>query len=153
MLNLVQANILVSDAGQACLADVGVTRVAGELTSSATSNTSSSGGEHTLRWCPPERLDPERFGFEKSNPTKKSDIYSMAMTIYEVSFLKRRFRQSVDLVPGLDRQGAVSRIRRISGDVPYHRRCPTREAKLRPHPRLHRRALGNDDVLLERGSH
>lgn len=86
ILNSVQANILVSEEGCACLADFGTAGIAGGLDSTtAMSDTSSSDGEYTLRWCPPERLDPERFGFKTSSPTKKGDIYSMGMTIYEVS--------------------------------------------------------------------
>ena len=44
------------------------------------------GGATTVRWSPPELLDPERFGSKRGGPTKKSDIYSMGMTIYEVRF-------------------------------------------------------------------
>lgn len=75
--------------GRAYLADVGLTRLAGDLnpgTNTTTANTSTTGGRFSVRWCPPELLDPERFGSKGSRPTKKSDIYSMAMTVYEVSF-------------------------------------------------------------------
>ena len=84
-----QGNILVSGEGRARLADVGLTRVAGDLGStSVTGQQSTSSGANTLRWCPPEVLDPERFGSKRGGPTKKADMYSMAMTIYEVSFLQ-----------------------------------------------------------------
>ena len=86
MLNSVQANILVSEEGCACLADFGTAGIADDLDlTTAMSDMSSSDCECTSRWCPPERLDPERFGFKTSSPTKKGDIYSMGMTIYEVS--------------------------------------------------------------------
>jgi hypothetical protein len=85
----VQGNILVSEEGRACLADVGLTRVAGDLGSTTvTAQQSTSSGANTLRWCPPELLDPERFASKRGGPTKKADMYSMAMTIYEVSFLR-----------------------------------------------------------------
>lgn len=78
-------NILISEEGHACLADVGLTRVAGDLSSNtATTGTTSTEGANSTRWCPPEILDPERFGFKRGGPTKKSDVYSMAMTIYQV---------------------------------------------------------------------
>ena len=32
----------------------------------------------------PELLDPERFGFKDSRPTKKSDCYALGMVVYEV---------------------------------------------------------------------
>jgi len=60
-----------------------------------------------MRWSPPERLDPERFGAKRDGPTKKADIYSMAMTIYEVSFLQRKPGQSVELVLGSYRQPPI----------------------------------------------
>ena len=50
-------------------------------------DTSSNSGRCALPWCAPELLDPERFGLKRSGPRKKSDIYSIGMTIYEVSLL------------------------------------------------------------------
>jgi len=93
------ANILVSDDGHARLADVGLTRIAGDLsTATAASQTSTANGANTIRWCPPELLDPERFGYKRGGgPTKKSDIYSMAMTIYEVLTDKKPFYEYSDL--------------------------------------------------------
>ncbi|KAF9654244.1 kinase-like protein [Thelephora ganbajun] len=92
-------NILVSEDGRVCLADVGLTRIAGDLGSTtATSHTSTINGASTLRWCPPELLDPERFGSKRSSPTKKSDIYSMAMTVYEVLTDRIPFYEYKDLV-------------------------------------------------------
>ena len=60
--------------------------MAGDIGSAtAASNLSTSTGAITLRWSPPELLDPEKFGSKRDGPTKKSDMYSMGMTIYEVS--------------------------------------------------------------------
>lgn len=95
-------NILITEEGHACLADVGLTRVAGDVNSiTATSTTTFA---NTRRWCPPELLDPERYGSKRGDPTKRSDIYSMAMTVYEVSFFFFRYEpgQSVDVAPGPD---------------------------------------------------
>jgi len=41
---------------------------------------------------PPELLDPVQYGLEQSNPSKESDVYSLAMTAFEVlssNFLAR----------------------------------------------------------------
>ena len=38
----------------------------------------------TVQWMSPELLYPERFGFEKSCPTKESDCYALGMVVYEV---------------------------------------------------------------------
>ena len=106
-----QANILVSDNRRACLADVGLTRVAGDLGSAAaTSQTSTSTDANTRRWCPPELLDPERFGSKGDGPTKKGDVYSMGMTIYEVSFIRRESGRFTEVVLGSDGQNPVLRI-------------------------------------------
>ena len=84
-----QENILIDEEGRAYLADVGLTRVAGDLSSTvSTSATSTTNGGFSVRWSPPELLDPEMFQSKRGRPTKKADIYSMAMTIYQVSYLR-----------------------------------------------------------------
>jgi len=40
----------------------------------------------TTRYLAPELLDPLYFGFEHSNPSKESDVYSFAVTAYEVFY-------------------------------------------------------------------
>jgi len=37
-----------------------------------------------VRYTAPELLDPTQFNLPNSNPSKESDIYSLAMTVYEV---------------------------------------------------------------------
>jgi len=97
--NFKGANILISDEGRAYLTDVGLTRVAADLnTATNESNQSLPGGAGALNWCPPELLDPERFGSKRAGPTKKADIYSMAMTFYEVLTGKAPFSEHRDLV-------------------------------------------------------
>ena len=38
----------------------------------------------TVRWMGPELLDPQRFGFKDSRPTRHSDCYALGMVLYEV---------------------------------------------------------------------
>lgn len=89
------------------MTDVGLTRVASDISSNTLTTTTSMNDGHTLRWSAPELLDPERFGFKRGGPTKKSDIYSMAMTIYEVRFFQRKLGRGVDLALGIDGQSPV----------------------------------------------
>ena len=43
--------------------------------------------QELIRYTAPEQIAPERFGRGRGDPpTKESDIYSLAMTAYEVSF-------------------------------------------------------------------
>jgi hypothetical protein len=101
---------MISEDGRACLTDVGLTRVAGDLNSNtATTSTSTTEGGCTARWPAPEVLDPERFGLKRVGPTMKSDIYSMAMTIYEVRFLRPIPGLGVEIVLGFDRQSTILR--------------------------------------------
>ena len=109
-LTLVQGNVLISDNIRACLVDVGLTRVAGDLGStSASSQAPSFSGANTGRWCPPELLDPERFESKGGGPTKEGDVYSMAMTIYEVSSLRNESGRSVEVALGSNGQNPVLR--------------------------------------------
>ena len=45
---------------------------------------SSSIDNGTVRWLSPELLDPDKFGLEKSHPTRESDCYALGMVIYEI---------------------------------------------------------------------
>jgi len=97
-----QANILIKEDLRACLADFGLSTIVyaapraptdpslplltPETSTDSNSKTSlppyTSGG--TRRWMSPEVLVPEMFGMEESRPSKQSDCYSFAMTVYEV---------------------------------------------------------------------
>jgi len=68
----------------------------------ATSQTTSTNGDNTPRWCAPELLDPERYGLKRGGPTKESDIYSMGMTIYQVSLPRRTPDGNIEVVAGSD---------------------------------------------------
>jgi len=45
----------------------------------------------------PELIDPQRFGFEISRPTKSSDCYALGMVIYETISGKLPFHKHTDL--------------------------------------------------------
>ena len=46
------------------------------------STTTSKPG--VVRYMAPEVLNPSQFGLPNSNPSKESDVYSLAMTAFEV---------------------------------------------------------------------
>jgi serine/threonine protein kinase len=92
-----KANILINRDQRACLADFGLSTIAGVATHAAAGASRASlisndtlmsftaGG--TRRWMSPELLDPERFGIPQSEgdrPTTQSDCYALGMVIYEV---------------------------------------------------------------------
>ena len=66
-------------------------------------------GGISLRWAPPERLGPERFGSTVDDPGKKSDMYSMGMTIYEVSFLQFKPGRNIEVALGSHGQDPILR--------------------------------------------
>jgi len=94
-------------------------RIAGGPGPAATSQPSRFGGSRAMRWSPPELLDTDKYGSKNSGPTKESDIYSMSMTIYEVSLLQYESGRSIESVLGSDRQDPVSRAGRYCGDDLY----------------------------------
>ena len=75
-----QLNILINNSGHACLADFGLATIASDQSIFI----SSCVGGGTIQWMSPELLDPGRFGFTESRPTKESDCYALGMVIYEV---------------------------------------------------------------------
>ena len=78
-----QGNILVTEEGNACLGDFGVTAIViNRAVVEPQSMTTSKPG--TVRYMAPELLNPPQFGLTNSDPSKESDIYSFAMTAYEV---------------------------------------------------------------------
>ena len=75
----VKSNILIDQTGRALLADFGLlTPLSADLSYSSSYMQGS-----TARWMSPELIDPVRFGFETSRPTKPSDCYALGMVIYE----------------------------------------------------------------------
>ena len=81
-LFLLKADILIDQDGHARLADFGPLTVSGSTYTPA-SNSSRTAGT-TTRWMSPERLCPDRFGFEDGRATKESDYYALGMVILEV---------------------------------------------------------------------
>ena len=92
-----QANILINGGLRACIADFGLSTIAGVATHTAAGASQVSlvsndtlmsfTGGGTRRWTSPELLDPERFGIPESEgdrPTRQSDCYALGMVIYEV---------------------------------------------------------------------
>ena len=79
----VQGNILISDDGIAPLGDFGIVGViTGPTVVYLDNMTAPKPG--VVRYMAPEVLNPLQFGVSHSNPSKESDVYSLAMTVYEV---------------------------------------------------------------------
>ncbi|EIN08808.1 kinase-like protein [Punctularia strigosozonata HHB-11173 SS5] len=76
------ANILITDAGQACLSDFGLTRVAPTATLTATTTL----GRASTRWTAPELLKEE-----VDAPDPPSDVYSFGYVCLEAYTLKPPF--------------------------------------------------------------
>ncbi|KAJ7141696.1 kinase-like domain-containing protein [Mycena crocata] len=72
------SNILVDDAGHACLTDFGLT-VLSDATTTQTNN-----GAGSVRWMAPETLDPSAYGLQNHLPTTASDIYAFGCLCLEV---------------------------------------------------------------------
>jgi serine/threonine protein kinase len=99
-----KANILINKDRRACLADFGLSTIAGVATHTAAGASQASlisndtlvsftaGG--TRRWMSPELLYPEMFGIPESEgdrPTRQSDCYALGMVIYEVRVRVMKF--------------------------------------------------------------
>ena len=82
----VQGNILISDDGIARLGDFGIVGVITDPTVVEPGSTTTS-KPGVVRYMAPELLNPPQFGLSNSNPSKESDVYSLAMTVYEVRSL------------------------------------------------------------------
>jgi serine/threonine protein kinase len=81
--SLRQSNVLVDSEGRARLTDFGLATAL-----HATRTSTTTGGAGSLRWMAPELLDPEKYDIpepDANRPTKESDVYALAITIWEVS--------------------------------------------------------------------
>ena len=92
----IKANILIDQEFRARLADFGLLTIVIDCTQSTTSNSLTSAG--TAKWMSPELLDPDRFGFNNSRRTEKSDCYALGMVILEVLSGRTPFSGYADLV-------------------------------------------------------
>ena len=79
----IKDNVLVDQDGHARLADFGLLTFVSDPTNPTTASTVKHFGG-TRRWMSPELLYPQKFGFEQSRPTKKSDCYALGMVVLEV---------------------------------------------------------------------
>lgn len=79
----VQGNVLVDDDGTARLGDFGITAIITDpsVVEPGSTTTSKPG---VVRYMAPELLNPTQFNLANKNPTKESDVYSFALTTYEV---------------------------------------------------------------------
>lgn len=78
---LFKANILIDQAGHACLADFGLLTVISDPSTLLPPSSNKQVG--TMRWMSPELIAPQRFGLNTGHPTKSSDCYSLGMVVYE----------------------------------------------------------------------
>ena len=84
-----QRNILIDESGQACLGDFGINHITTDP---------SIGSERILsfkpdaqRYMAPELLDLSEYNPKNCSPSEASDIYSLAMTAFEVSSFYESF--------------------------------------------------------------
>ena len=91
----VKANILIDQAGHALIADFGLLTIVSDPANVSLSSSYTQGG--TARWMGPELIDPQRFGFKNSRPTKSSDCYALGMVIYETISGHLPFHEHTDL--------------------------------------------------------
>ncbi|EKM57815.1 uncharacterized protein PHACADRAFT_116167 [Phanerochaete carnosa HHB-10118-sp] len=71
------SNILIDKAGTACLADFGLSKTKTHSVIYGVHNTSGPVLQGALRWMSPEQI-------QGASPDKPGDVYSFAMTIYEI---------------------------------------------------------------------
>ncbi|GLB34347.1 putative CAP_GLY [Lyophyllum shimeji] len=76
------ANILVNDAGRACLADFGLSAVTDADILHWTSNSSAASKGGSVRWQAPELFDVE--SDDTIHNSKSSDVYAFACVAYEI---------------------------------------------------------------------
>jgi len=76
----IQGNILITEEGVACL-QIGIYWT---IRSHADDAVGQSSTEPWLRYLAPELLDPSEAALMGRTPPKESDVYSLAMTAYEV---------------------------------------------------------------------
>ncbi|KAG5635033.1 hypothetical protein H0H81_012644 [Sphagnurus paluster] len=104
---LQQPNILVNDAGRACLADFGISSVVDEKILAWTSHSSALSKGGSVRWQAPELFDLETDKFVPN--TTESDVYAWACVCYEIFTGDSPFA-------GMSDSGVIYRI--MSGQLP-----------------------------------
>lgn len=86
---------MIDDNGNARLADFGLLTIISDPINLLSSSSCALGG--TARWMSPELIDPQRFGLDRTRPTKSSDYYALAMVIYETITGRLPFHEHTDL--------------------------------------------------------
>ncbi|KAI0946591.1 hypothetical protein AcW1_010020 [Taiwanofungus camphoratus] len=76
------ANVLVDDEGHALLTDFGLATIADDHDDAVDTRVTEADDRGTVRWIAPELLDSENG--RTPLPTKKSDVYSLSMLMWEV---------------------------------------------------------------------
>ena len=139
-----QQHLLVTDDGHACLANVGHASLIREKGDSkfATASVSLEAGHN--RYVPPEYFTDD---FASKHATKKGDIYSMGMTIYEVNHLPPR-PYLCSTLQGPHRQETVPKLQLHFGRDADYQWHEARQAKFHHLPRVHRGTVGVDHRLL-----
>ena len=109
----VQGNILVTEEGNACLGDFGIAAIITDLSVMERDSTTTT-KKGAVHYMAPELLYPPRFGSKRSNHSKESDVFSFAMSTYEVfpsiSFLPRG---------SCDQRASSPHDQVLSGVLPY----------------------------------
>jgi hypothetical protein len=151
--DIVKANVLVDRDHRSRLADFGLAKVLYSTTTAAT--TLAGGPSGTVRWMAPElwELDDGR-GFNQV--TVRSDIYALAITIWEVRpggvCLRALWKHTDAASAALHAGEAVPahRARRRRATSRLRRRASGQTALPRAH-RIQRGAVGHDEARMEHG--
>ncbi|KAJ2916030.1 hypothetical protein MD484_g4404, partial [Candolleomyces efflorescens] len=85
-LSMAMTNILVTDKGEACICDFGMSKLVEEVTEKSASATLTAAG--SARWLAPELIEGS-----VSSPTFASDTYSFAMALLELYTGKHPFAE------------------------------------------------------------
>ncbi|KAJ3230250.1 hypothetical protein HDU78_008515 [Chytriomyces hyalinus] len=128
-LDLKPDNILIDCDGNARLADFGLARIQ-SLTNSCTTNTIQPRKHGAYLYAPPESFE------KRYKPTTKHDVYSFAMTMYEILGLQAPFSEEQCRVHAKDWVKQGDRPERITS-IPDHcwkliEDCWMQDATLRP---------------------
>ena len=94
-----QANILIDESCHVRLADFGLLTIISDPANLIPLSSYTPRG--TVRWMSPELIAPQRFGLEKSRPTKSSDCYALGMVVYETISGKLPFHNDSDYTVSL----------------------------------------------------
>ncbi|OCH94856.1 kinase-like protein [Obba rivulosa] len=76
------SNVLVNRERKACLADFGLASFSHDSKLTVLATRSAYVG--SMRWTAPEIMDPEHFGLQRAQLDRRTDMYSLAMVMWEV---------------------------------------------------------------------